>query len=66
MKKVKIFSIIGIMTLSLCGAYCLGTTQTDISEEQYINADSIESIVETKDGFEIYTNDGVFFFDSVK
>lgn len=81
MKKYRILGIIFTMTLSLCGAYYLGTTQTEQSEiperyintyskdfaEQYIDTDSIKSVIATKDGFEIYTNDGnVFFFDCVK
>ena len=74
MKKIiKRFCIIVVATLLLCGAYYLGTTQTERSEipkdskEQYIDTDSIESIVETKDGFEVYMRDGnIFFFDCIK
>lgn len=80
-KFIKTLVIIFTMTLLLCGAYYLGTTQTEQSKipygytythskdftEQYIDTDSIESVVMTKDGFEIYTNDGnVFFFDCAK
>lgn len=74
-KFIKIFRIIFTImtiTLSLCGAYYLGTTQyinthSKDFKEQYIDTNAIKSVIETKDGFEIYTNDGnVFFFDCVK
>lgn len=71
-KLVNIFCVIGVIALLLCGAYYLGTTQAKDFQskdfkEQYIDTDSIKSVIETKDGFEIYTNDGnVFFFDCAK
>lgn len=87
-KLVKIFGIIGAMTLLLCGAYYLGTTQAKTVvekevvkeipkgyvdtysqdfKENYIATNSIESVIETKDGFQICANDGnVFFFDCAK
>lgn len=69
-KLVNIFCVIGVIALLLCGAYYLGTTQNTYSQDfkgRYIDTESIESVIETKDGFEIYTNDrNVYFFDCVK